>query len=134
MPSIIPCKFHGRFSLQNRINSVSDAPENIEVPVMDNELSTIKLDCEFTTEVEERRYVAWLYSPSVFGDIPSETILAYKISKRVKVNPTSTLRILRGVADQNPDWIEKIETFVASNSSVDFVNEVPNRLIVLTAT
>ncbi len=98
---------------------------------MDKDLASIKLDCEFT-EVEERRYIAWLYSPSVFGDIPSETMLAYKITKLVKVNPTSTLRILRGVPDQNPDWVEKIETFVAGNPSVEFINEPPKRLIVLT--
>ncbi len=98
---------------------------------MDNNLSKINLDCEFKTEAEDRRYVAWLYSPSVFGDVPSETILAYKISKLVKVNPTSTLRILRGVPDQNPDWIDKIEAFVMNNVSVEFINEPPKRLVVL---
>lgn len=98
---------------------------------MEQDLSTIKLDCEFKTEAEQRRYIAWLYSPSVFSDIPSETILAYKISRLVKINPTSTLRILRGVPDQNPEWVKIIEEFVANNSSVKFINESPARLIVL---
>lgn len=98
---------------------------------MSQELLSIKLDCVFT-ETEEHRYIAWLYSPSVFTDTPSETMLAYKISKLLKINPTSTLRILRGMPDQNPDWVAIIENFVAANASVSFTGKPPKRLIVLT--
>ena len=78
---------------------------------------SIKMDYDFS-ESDERRYIAWLYSPTVFSDTPGETILAYKISKIFHMSPSGTLRALRGIPGQNPDIVQKVEEFVAKNESV----------------
>jgi len=73
------------------------------------------------TDTERRAYVAWLHSPSVYSEVEEETILAFKISRHLGTIPSRTLRVLRGTPGQDPELVEQIEAYVASESTLEFI-------------
>jgi hypothetical protein len=81
------------------------------------------------TDTERRAYVAWLHSPSVYSEVEEETILAFKISRLLSTIPSRTLRVLRGVPGQDPQLVEQIEAYVASESTLEFVPHEERRRI-----
>ncbi len=82
-------------------------------------------------EDEQRRYDAWLHSPSVWSESPEETILAYKIARVLHTIPSKTLRALRGGEEGNHELIRKVEAFVQNEPGLCFRGEAPNRRVAL---
>lgn len=89
------------------------------------------MDCSLSSSVK-RQYEAWMHSPSVFSSIPSETILAFKISRELHLPPSKVLKALRGVTDLDPALLQAVERYVKENPTLDFQGNSPTRLIVLT--
>lgn len=73
------------------------------------------------TETEWRAYIAWLHSPSVYSDVEEETILAFKISRKLGTIPSRTLRVLRGTPGQDPELVRQIDAFVEAEPNLSFI-------------
>jgi hypothetical protein len=82
-------------------------------------------------EHERRAYISWLHSPSVVSEDEVESILAFKIARRLGTIPSRTLRVLRGVPGQDPVVVHKVEAFVAGEPSLAFVPNGDRRRITL---
>lgn len=78
---------------------------------------------------QQRRFDAWLHSPSVFGPDRDELVLAFKIAHQLSAVPSKALKVLRGVDGQDPQLVASIEQFVAQEPSLGFVGESPQRRI-----
>ena len=88
------------------------------------------MDCSLSAD-EERRFAAWLHSPSVFGPDRNELILAWKISRRCGTVPSRTLRALRGVDGVDPELRARLERFVEQEPGLTFVQDPPVRRVAL---
>ncbi len=88
------------------------------------------MDCTLSSS-EKRQYDAWMHSPTVFSTIPSETILAFKISRLLHQPPSKTLKALRGVAELDSALREAVESYVMKTPSLAFEQSPPKRLITL---
>jgi len=85
----------------------------------------------FLSESEQREYVAWIHSPSVASPDPEETILAYKISRRIGCPGSKTLRALRGVPGVPEEIARKVEDFVANEPTLTFRMDAGVRRVTL---
>jgi len=83
------------------------------------------------SELERRLYVSWLHSPSVFSDDPTETILAFKISRILSYPGSRVLKALRGQPGLDEELVRRVEAFVAADPTLRFVQEGERRRIVL---
>lgn len=88
------------------------------------------MDCSLSAD-EERRFVAWLHSPSVYGPDREELILAWKIARQCKAVPSRALRALRGAAGADPELAARLERFVEQEPGLTFVAEPPQRRVAL---
>ncbi len=77
------------------------------------------MDCSLNAD-EERRYRAWVHSPTVFSTDEEELILAFKISRVLHRSPSGTLKALRGVPGLNDELVCEVEDFVAQDSSLTY--------------
>ncbi len=80
---------------------------------------------------QQRRFDAWMHSPSVFGPDRGELVLAFKIAQQHNAVPSRVLKVLRGVAGQDPQLVATIEQFVALEPTLGFVGEPPVRRVCL---
>jgi hypothetical protein len=80
---------------------------------------------------QQRRFDAWLHSPSVFGPDRDELVLAFKIAQQHSAVPSKVLKVLRGVVGQDPQLVATIEQFVALEPALGFVGEAPLRRVCL---
>lgn len=85
------------------------------------------------TPQQQRRFDAWMHSPSVFGPDRTELILAFKIAHEFNAVPSKALKVLRGIEGQSPELVSLLEDFVANEPSLTFVGEPPLRRIALAA-
>ena len=81
------------------------------------------------TPQQQRRFEAWLHSPSVFGPDRLELILAFKIAHIFKAVPSKALKVLRGVDGQSPQLVSLLEDFVRDEPTLVFVGEPPLRRV-----
>ncbi len=81
------------------------------------------------TPQQQRRFEAWLHSPSVFGPDRLELILAFKIAHTFKAVPSKALKVLRGVDGQSPQLVSLLEDFVRDEPTLVFVGEPPLRRV-----
>jgi len=88
------------------------------------------MDASLSAE-EKRMYDVWMHSPSVHGTDPIETILAYKIAKRIQVPASRTLKALRGLPGLDPQVVRRVEAFVEGEPSLRFEPHGEGRRIVL---
>ena len=84
------------------------------------------MDCTLSAD-EERRYVAWLHSPSVHGPDRNELILAWKIARQTRAVPSRALKALRGVDGADPELVRRLEAYVEAEPGLTFVGEPPQR-------
>ena len=87
------------------------------------------VDC-FLTEDERSQYWVWMHSPSVFGT-ETETVLAFKIARAIHGVPSRVLKALRGQPGVDPELLQRVETFVAGDDSLVFVEDGRQRRIAL---
>ncbi len=78
---------------------------------------------------QQRRFDAWLHSPSVFGPDRDELVLAFKIAHQHNAVPSRVLKVLRGVDGQDPPLVATIEQFIALEPTLGFVGEPPARRV-----
>jgi hypothetical protein len=83
------------------------------------------------TALQQRRFDAWLHSPTVFGPDRVELILAFKIAHHLHAVPSKALKVLRGIDGQNPELVALLEDYVAGEPSLTFVGEAPQRRVSL---
>jgi hypothetical protein len=83
-------------------------------------------------EQEKRRYDAWIHSPTVSSSDPQEMIIAFKISRLLKLVPSKVLKALRGREGVDTQTISLVEAFVESEADLTYVQSAPNRLVILT--
>ena len=88
------------------------------------------MDCSLNAD-EERRYVAWLHSPSVHGPDQNELILAWKIAKKFNAVPSRALKALRGREGADPALVSLLSDFVEAEPNLKFVGSAPERRVTL---
>lgn len=84
------------------------------------------------TTNEEKRFDAWVHSPTVFSSNRDELIIAYKLGKLMQFPASRVLKALRGREGLDPKMLKQVEDFVAGEQSLAFTGDPPARLVVLT--
>ena len=81
------------------------------------------------TAEEERRFDAWVHSPTVHSKDRDELIIAFKISKQLNLVPSKVLKALRGREGPDEKTIAMVEELVAASSALEFFQSAPDRLV-----
>lgn len=81
------------------------------------------------TSDEQRRFHAWVYSPSVSSPDRDELIIAFKLSKILHYPASRVLKALRGLPGLDQEMLRCVEDFVISDASLEFTGEPPARLV-----
>ena len=69
---------------------------------------------------ERSLYVGWIHSPTVASNDPVETILAFKIGRRLHYPGSRVLKALRGQSGLDPELVRRVEAFVAEQPNLEF--------------
>lgn len=77
------------------------------------------------------KYKAWLASSSISTPHSPETVIAWKMARMLRLNPTTVIKSLRGQKGQNPSLVRRLERIVDANPSLRFVRDGSVRRVAL---